>query len=87
MQNAAATAQPKPATLNDRLTRSAESFTKACQRVENMLSRVNGTPQPGEKAVDVPKIAPMPPLVSALEQVENQVERLHRLADSLENVA
>lgn len=83
----AATAQPKPATLNQRLTNTAESFTNACQRIESMLARVNGTPQAGEKAHDIPKIAPVPPMVNALEQVENQVERLHRLADGLENVA
>jgi hypothetical protein len=85
-QNALA-AQPKPATLNQRLTNAAESFTKACQRIEGMLARVNGTPQTGEKMPEVAKIAPVPPMLNSLEQVENQVERLQRLADGLENVA
>ena len=76
----------KVSTVNERMNRMANQLTAACQRVENMLSKVNGTPQHAPKdAVD--KIAGINPLMHCLEQIENQVERLHRLTEGLEQIA
>jgi len=44
--NQAATSIPRAveATLNERLNKAAESFNYQCDRIEAVLSRVNGTP-------------------------------------------
>ena len=36
----------REATLNERLNRVGEQFNSQCDRIEGVLSRVNGTPQP-----------------------------------------
>lgn len=72
-------------TINERMDRVANHLTAACQRVESVLSKVNGTPPaPGQ---DAAKVSGISPLVNCLEQIEGQAERLHRLAEGLEQIA
>lgn len=79
---------PKPITLNQRLANSAEQLLRQCQRVESVLSRINGTPPaPGTGSDNIAKISSTPPLLSSVDSIEQQAERLARLADGLENVA
>lgn len=78
-------AAPAPATINERMDRAANALTAACQRVENMLAKVNGTPPTATH--DAAKAIGITPLVNCLEQLENQTERLHRLAEGLEQIA
>lgn len=86
-QNALAT--PKPITVSERLSRTAELAYKQCTRIERVLSRINGTPQAEQAGMgdSIAKIAVTPPLVNSVEQLEGQIERLGRLTDGLENIA
>ena len=80
-------AVPTPAvsTINQRLDAQCAQLYRACQRIESTLARINGTPQAGEQAQD--KVAVTPPMLQSVDFIEQQVERLTRLADGLEQVA
>ena len=77
---------PTSATLSDRLSREASKLATACQRIESVLGRINGTP-PTAAMGESGGTAQLPPMVHALEAIEARVEHLGRLADGLEQVA
>jgi hypothetical protein len=77
---------PKAPTLSDRLGSSAQKVENLCNRMEYMLSRVNGTPSSVESNLNKATAA-TPPMVASMEQLENQIVRLQGLIDSAESIA
>ena len=76
---------PRPQTLNERLNRALDRIETEGDRIERHLGRVNGTPQAGEKGSA--QIAPTRNLVSVVEGMEQQAERLRNLAEGVDQVA
>lgn len=79
---------PREPSLNERLNRAYEGLQSSAERIERMLSRVNGTPQAemsgGEKLA---QIRPTLPLGQTVEQVEALSMRLRDLAINAERIA
>ncbi len=73
-------------TISERLGAAAQGLENLCNRAQFMLERVNGTP-PGAGNSIPDKAKAIPPMISAVEQIENQVSRLSDLVNSLEQVA
>lgn len=84
----AATESPRDLTLNERLGKAAESMQYQCERIEAVLSRVNGTPQKidGTGKAAVP-IRPTLPLAQTVEHMEAIYQRLSDLASGVEKIA
>ena len=81
---------PKVATLNERLNRAAQHLQDGCDRLESILSRVNGTPQPQTQGQAVGKLAqinPTLPLSTVVEHLEAVELRLAELVNNAENIA
>lgn len=83
---------PKDLTINERLNRSAEGLMNQCDRIESVLSRINGTPPtPSTSAQDrlgnVETIQPTASLVMVVERLEAAKERLTNLALGVERIA
>jgi hypothetical protein len=74
-------------TINDRLNKMLDTLGYQCERIEAVLSRVNGTPQKIESAKG--GIAPRPSLSmqNAIETLETTTERLTSLANGVEQIA
>jgi uncharacterized protein Yka (UPF0111/DUF47 family) len=90
MQHAGMPNQAKQAevsTLNNRLNRALDRFESECDRIERVLSRVNGTPTKEPMGRDVAQINPTRPMLGVVEAIENQADRLGNLANNLESVA
>ena len=85
MQNAMPVSD-KPITLNDRLNHMLETLSYQCDRLESVLSRVNGTPQKIESAKGT---APRPTLSmqNAIESLETTTARLVELTSGTERIA
>lgn len=84
---AAKTASAKEATFNDRLNKVADSIAFQCERIESVLSRVNGTPQVKNPEGAAVPIRPMFPLSQIVENLENANQRLNSLATGVEKIA
>lgn len=84
----AAQESPRDLTMNERLGKAAEAMQYQCERIEAVLSRVNGTPQkidgPGKAAVP---IRPTMPLSQNVEHLEALYKRLSDLATGVEQIA
>lgn len=77
--------QPQPETLNQRLNSLGETLASASGRIESAISRVNGTPEGGEKACAIaPHQFSMTEMVARL---EDQAKRLCGIADSIDRIA
>lgn len=83
--NTAAVAPAEP-TINDRLNRVAEAIHDHCDRIECVLSRVNGTPQ-NEKAREVAQIRPTRALGMTVDSLEGAQTRLRELTLGVERIA
>jgi hypothetical protein len=80
--------QPKEATLNDRLNRMADDLRFQCDRLESVLSRVNGTPPvPTAPGGSVAQIRPTHSLSEVVNVLEQQQGRLANLATGVEAIA
>lgn len=78
----------RQATLNDRLNKALETISYQCDRIEAVLSRVNGTPQKIEGASRGGQ--PPRPTISmqnALEGLESATHRLVELTNGAEQIA
>lgn len=84
---AAKSATAVVATLNDRLNKTLDVLGHQCERIEAVLSRVNGTPQKIENAKG--GVAPRPTLSmqNAMENLETTAQRLAELTGAVENIA
>lgn len=76
---------PRSANLNERLNRALDRIETDADRIERFLGRINGVPQPGNKAEA--QVAPMRNMVSVVEGLEQQAERLRSLADNVDQIA
>lgn len=86
-ENAKATmAVPTEPTINERLNRAAESLYDQCERIERVLSRVNGTPQ-RETGPEVAKIRPTRSMLEIVESLDGTQSRLRDLASGIERIA
>lgn len=83
----AKTETPGVSTINDRLNKIAETFHYQCERIEAVLSRVNGTPQTIQKGQDAAQIRPMHAMAQVVEQMEQTSQRLSELAGNVERIA
>lgn len=83
----AVTAQDRAVTLNDRLNKMVETIGYQCDRIEAVLSRVNGAPQKIEQAKggNVPR--PTLSMQNAIEALENIQQRLIDLTNNVEKIA
>lgn len=86
--NAVATA-PREPNLNERLNRLSENLQVSCERIEAVLSRVNGTPRGGnvDAAAKLSQISPTLPLATVVEHLEAVRNRLNDLASNAERIA
>lgn len=76
--------------LNERLNRLSDRMQQQCQRIEDVLARVNGTPtnRPPTTSMAVPTpINPVLPLVTVVEHLEAVQSRLTELAMHVERIA
>lgn len=83
----AATTTERDATLNDRLNKMLETLGYQCERIEAVLSRVNGTPQKIEsgKAGSAPRATLA--MQNAIESLETTTGRLVDLTTNVERIA
>lgn len=74
-------------TINDRLNKTMEIVSYQCDRLESVLSRVNGTPQKIEsaKAGNAPR--PIMSMQNTVENLEALTQRLTDLAGGVESIA
>lgn len=79
------TSAPTAATIAQRLSTLSSDLTQSCQRIESVLGRVNGTPQ--QEGAAQPAVTATAPMMSSVEVIEAQAERLNRLVNLLEQVA
>lgn len=79
---------PVAATFNDRLNKVVDGLQFNSDRLEAVLSRVNGTPSAKEgRPGDVAQIRPLHPLAGIVEMLENANSRLADLATGVERIA
>ena len=79
----------REATFNDRLNRVGEQLIQQCDRIEAVLSRVNGTPRPetmGRGEAPTP-IRPTSSLSQMVENLEMLAKRLSELRAGVERIA
>lgn len=84
-----ATQSDRALTLNERLNKASEGLQYQCERIEAVLNRVNGNPQPpaGGKAVEVARITPTLPMATITDHLEAIQARLADLATHAERIA
>lgn len=87
MLTQAAPIAEKQVTLNDRLNKASESLQYQCDRIESVLSRVNGTPSAGRPGAVATPINPTLAMATALEHLEAATRRLADLATNVEQIA
>lgn len=76
------------ATMNDRLNKTVDTLAYQCERIEAVLSRVNGTPQKIESAKSggiTPRVTLS--MQNAIENLESTTDRLVNLANGVEQIA
>lgn len=75
-------------TFAARLESTAYTLSLQCNRIEDTLAKINGTPRaPGNPGDKAEKIAVTAPLAQSVEALEQQAKRLCELANMLEQVA
>jgi hypothetical protein len=84
--------KPLDTTMNERLNKVADLLQFQCQRIEDVLSRVNGTRlEPpavtGSKLGDVAQIRPQHAMAQVIELIEAAQGRLADLATGVERIA
>ena len=77
---------PRVATLNERLNRALDRIESEADRIEQCLGRINGTPNKGG-VVGSSQVATMRNMVSVVDGLEQQAERLRALAEHVDQVA
>ena len=82
-----ASAIPVTMTLSARLEKAAAQIRSQCERIENTLSKINGTPPPPGYGQAQEKSPSTAPLGSSVENMEMLAKRLCELASNLEQVA
>lgn len=78
----------REATLNERLNRAGDQLSTQCDRIESVLSRVNGTPQ--KDAIVGSNPTPIRATQSLSQMVENMeaiAKRLSELRTGVERIA
>lgn len=75
------------ATINDRLNKAVDTVSYQCDRLESVLSRVNGTPQKIESAKTGNPPRPTMSMQNAIENLEALTQRLADLAGGVESIA
>lgn len=83
----AAMASDRAITLNERLNKTCETLQYQCERLESVLSRVNGTPQKIEKAIQGTAPSPTLPMSAIVEHLEAVQARLAELCSGVERIA
>jgi hypothetical protein len=83
----AVTATERAVTINERLSKALSTLSFQCDRLEAVLSRVNGTPSKLEQATKSNGPAPILSMQANLEHLEGHVERLIELASGVERIA
>lgn len=81
---------PRQQNLNERLNDVSERLQQQCQRIEDVLCRVNGTPTTQSQARNLSDpIKPMPslPMATVVEHLESVQSRLTELARGVEQIA
>lgn len=88
MHSNAAVTTDREVTLNERLNKALNTLGYQCERLEAVLSRVNGTPQKIESA-SRGSTAPTPVLSmqNNVEGLEVQLDRLVNLSNGVERIA
>jgi hypothetical protein len=81
-----ATATEREVTFNDRLNKAVGVIGYQCERIESVLSRVNGTPQKLENAA-VKAPTPMHSMQGNLDNLEALADRLTNLSGGVERIA
>lgn len=74
-------------TINERLNRTLDNYTGLLDRLEVVLSRVNGTPNKGSDAREIAQIRPTLPLTAVVENMEGTADRLTNLVIGIERIA
>lgn len=75
-------------TLNERLNKVSEALQFQCERIESVLAKVNGSPQPGRPPTTaVAQINPTLPLATVVDHIEAVQARLADLATHAERIA
>lgn len=83
----AAKTDTRVSTINDRLNKMLDTLTYQCERIESVLSRVNGTPQKIENAKSGAAPRPTLAMQNAIESLESTADRLVNLANGVEQIA
>jgi transcriptional regulator of NAD metabolism len=79
---------PSPATLADRLEKAANIISTNCSRIEDVLSRINGTPRAGQAESPMKEsVRSTAPLAQSVDRIESLARMLSDLSDNLHSVA
>jgi hypothetical protein len=74
-------------TLNERLNKTLDTLGYQCERIEAVLSRVNGTPQKIESGNAGKAPRPVQSMQNAIESLEVTTNRLIELTGGVEHIA
>lgn len=80
---------PREPTLNERLNGISNRMQSQCERIEQVLGRINGTPAaaPTNHGGKITDISPTLPLATVVEHLESVQSRLMELAIGVEKIA
>ena len=73
----------REATLNERLNRAGDQLATQCDRIESVLSRVNGTPHGADRR---PPMGEAPSPIRPTQSLSQMVENLEALAKRLQDL-
>lgn len=76
---------PRVPNLNERLNRALDRIETEADRIERCLGRINGVPESINKGNA--EVAPTRNMVSVVEHLEKQAERLRSLAENVDQIA
>lgn len=85
LQGVGGTETPRVPNLNERLNRALDSIESEADRIQRCLNRIEGTPEAGAQGTAT--VAPTRNMVSVVEELEKQAERLHGIAERVDQVA
>lgn len=86
-KTAEACAQDRAITINKRLNKTLGTLAYQCERIEAVLSRVNGTPQKIEAVTCGQTPQPTLSMQATIDGLDNAVTRLVELAGGVERIA